>query len=107
MNNVLELKGKRFIQANKDGSGGGPAINGKVIVSEEKMIQLANKLHQIKMFWKTQKRPFPGLLISVHYNKIAAKSNRISGLLREKIPIFQWLVSNLIKKKRGILLHIT
>ena len=84
MNNVLELKGKRFIQANKDGSGGGPAINGKVIVSEEKMIQLANKLHQIKMFWKTQKRPFPGLLISVHYNKIAAKSNRISGLFKGK-----------------------
>ncbi|RRD92863.1 S8 family peptidase [Clostridiales bacterium COT073_COT-073] len=84
MNNVLELKGKRFIQANKSGGGGGAAINGKEIVTADKMLRLANKLHQIKEFWQTQKRPFEGLFISVHYNKIAAKSNRISGLFKGK-----------------------
>ena len=29
MNNVVELKGKRFVQANKNGSGGGVNMNGK------------------------------------------------------------------------------
>lgn len=29
MNNVLELKGKRFIQASKTGSGGGASMNSK------------------------------------------------------------------------------
>lgn len=29
MNNVLELKGKRFVQASKSGNGGGAAMNGK------------------------------------------------------------------------------
>ena len=32
MNNVLELKGKRFIQASKTGSGGGASMNSKKIV---------------------------------------------------------------------------
>lgn len=29
MNNVLELKGKRFVQASKAGNGGGAAMNSK------------------------------------------------------------------------------
>ncbi|WP_242836943.1 S8 family peptidase [Dehalobacter restrictus] len=32
----------------------------------------------------TRKKPFQGILISVYYNKIVAKSNRISGLFRGK-----------------------
>ena len=33
MNNVLELKGKRFVQASKTNSGGGATMNSKVIVT--------------------------------------------------------------------------
>ena len=33
MNNVLELKGKRFVQESKKGNGGGAAINSKVVVA--------------------------------------------------------------------------
>lgn len=33
MNNVLELKGKRFVQESKKGNGGGAAINSKVVVT--------------------------------------------------------------------------
>ena len=37
MNNVLELKGKRFIQASKTGSGGGASMNSKKIVTREQL----------------------------------------------------------------------
>lgn len=82
MNNVLELKGKRFVQASKSGSGGGPAMNSKVVVTSHKLNSLVSKLFRIKDFWIHENRPFNGILISVHYNKIVAKSNRISGLFK-------------------------
>ncbi|MDO5150912.1 MAG: S8 family peptidase [Oscillospiraceae bacterium] len=82
MNNVLELKGNRFIQANKRGIGGGSAMNSKITVTSEQLLRLTSKIVQIKQFWMQEKRPFSGILISVIYNKIVAKSNRISGLLK-------------------------
>lgn len=82
MNNVLELKGNRFVQAPKSASGGGPAMNSKVVVTSQKLNKLTSKLFQIKDFWTHENRPFSGILISVHYNKIVAKSNRIAGLFK-------------------------
>ena len=84
MNNVLELKGKRFIQASKTGGGGGASMNSKKIVTREQLLRLIERISQIKEFWKQEKRPFEGILISVHYNKIVAKSNRIAGLFKGK-----------------------
>ena len=84
MNNVLELRGKRFIQASKTGSGGGASMNSKKIVTREQLLRLIERINQIKEFWKQEKRPFEGILISVHYNKIVAKSNRIAGLFKGK-----------------------
>lgn len=82
MNNVLELKGNRFVQAPKSASGGGPAMNSKVVVTSQKLKELTSKLFQIKDFWAHENRPFNGILISVHYNKIVAKSNHIAGLFK-------------------------
>ena len=82
LNNVLELKGKRFVQANKNGNGGGAAMNSKVIVTSQHLLKLKDKIEQIKKYWQQESRPFNGVLISVHYNKIVAKSNRIAGLFR-------------------------
>lgn len=82
MNNVLELKGNRFVQAPKSASGGGPAMNSKVVVTNQKLNKLKSKLSQIRDFWTHENRPFNGILISVHYNKIVAKSNRIAGLFK-------------------------
>lgn len=82
MNNVLELKGKRFVQESKTNRGGGPAMNSKVTVTSSKISKLTEKLSQIKEFWKKEKRPFRGIILSVCYNKIVAKSNRIAGLLK-------------------------
>lgn len=82
MNNVLELKGKRFVQEPKHGNGGGVAMNSKVVVTGEHIMKLRAKLILLRDFWKNEDRPFSGVLISVHYNKIVAKSNRVSGLLK-------------------------
>ena len=82
MNNVLELKGKRFVQANKNFIGGGIAMNGKKEVTTEHLLRLKTQLGQVKEFWDKETKLFEGILISVYYNKIVAKSNRLSGLLK-------------------------
>ncbi len=82
MNNVLELKGKPFVQASKKGNGGGPAINSRVTVTHQHMQYLISQLQQISDFWANEPKPFQGVLISVHYNKIVAKTNRIAGLFK-------------------------
>lgn len=82
LNNVLELKGKRFVQAGKKSNGGGAAMNSKVIVTSQHLLKLKEKIEQIKRYWQQEQRPFNGVLISVYYNKIVAKSNRIAGLFR-------------------------
>ena len=84
MNNVLELKGKRFVQASKVNNGGGPAINSQILVTSTRVLKLSDELQQIKNFWEQEDKPFQGILISVYYNKIVAKSNRIAGLFRGK-----------------------
>ncbi len=82
MNDVLELKGKRFVQASKPSNGFGFSMNGKTIVTSEHICNLIERLKIIRSFWLKENRPFSGILISVYYNKIVAKSNRISGLLK-------------------------
>ena len=82
MNNILELKGKRFVQASKDGSGGGISMNSKMNVSSGHLLRLRSKLEQVKAFWEKESKPFDGILVSVHYNKIVAKSNRIGRLFK-------------------------
>lgn len=81
-NNVLELRGKRFVQAAKNITGGGASMNSKKTVSNADLIRLQSKLGKIKTFWLQETRPFSGILISVQYNKIVAKSNRVRGLLK-------------------------
>ena len=84
MNNVLELRGKRFIQAPREGAGGGISMNSKKEVTTEHLMGLREQLIQIKDFWAKESRPFEGILVSVYYNKIVAKSNRIGGLFKGK-----------------------
>ena len=59
-------------------------MNGHVIVTSDHIKILIDQLESIRDFWDNEKRPFKGLLISVHYNKIVAKSNRIAGLFKGK-----------------------
>jgi len=82
VNNFLEWKGKRFVQASKNGMRGGVTMNGKVEVDTEHLLRLNFQLNQIKEFWDKETKPFKGILVSVYYNKIVAKSNRIAGLFK-------------------------
>lgn len=83
MNNVLELKGK-FNQASKNrGNNFGISMHGHQKVTNIHLLDLQTKLSEIKEFWQKESRPFSGVFISVTYNKIAAKSNRINGLFRK------------------------
>ena len=66
MNNVLELKGKRFVQESKKGNGGGAAINSKVVVTNNHVKKLQSKLQSLREFWMNEDKPFSGILISVH-----------------------------------------
>lgn len=84
MNNILELKGKRFGQMSKIGNGGGISMNSKKEVTVKHLLRLKSQLNEIKIFWENETKPFEGVLVSVHYNKIVAKSNRITGLFKEK-----------------------
>jgi len=84
MNNMLELKGKRFVQAAKRPGTGGAAMNSRSLVTADRLLKLEGKLKQIKQFWEQEEKPFNGVLISVYYNKIVAKSNRIAGLFKGK-----------------------
>lgn len=84
-NNVLELKGNRFVQATRKAQSKViPRMNGHCIVTCEHLSKLQAKMKQIRDFWLHETKPFDGILISVFYNKIAAKSNRIGGLFRGK-----------------------
>lgn len=82
MNSILELKGKRFDQESRRGGGGGASMNSKVVVTTTHINCLIQQLKDIQEFWADEERAFTGVLISVHYNKIVAKSNRISGLFK-------------------------
>ena len=57
-------------------------MNSKKTVTSANLLKLASKLHQIKDFWLHEQKPFHGVLVSVYYNKIVAKSNRIAGLFK-------------------------
>lgn len=82
MNNVLELKGSFEQRPMRKRDGGGISMNSHQTVTTAHLGYLIQRLQRIKEFWDTVNRPFNGILISVYYNKIAAKSNRISGLFK-------------------------
>lgn len=83
MNNILELRGNRFIQAPKRNNNGRVIkMNSKKAVECNHIEKLKLKLEDIRDFWLSQSKFFEGILISVYYNKIVAKSNRINGLFK-------------------------
>ena len=78
MNNILQLKGQ--FQKRKAPSGFGPVNlpKGKS-VSVEHVLKLKKQLQDIVLFWSKEKI-IKGALVSVHYRKVVAKSNRIQKM---------------------------
>lgn len=81
MNSLLQLKGI-FEQENRSSSFGPVALPTKGVVTSEHLIKLKNNLVELKKFW-VKEAICNGALVSAYYNKIAAKSNRISQLLSD------------------------
>ena len=79
MNNLLQLKGS-FEQASSPNRPGSPNLPAGKFVKASKLEELLKNLSELYKYWKSQNL-LPGALITVHYNKIAAKSNRLQALL--------------------------
>ncbi|MEG2717321.1 MAG: S8 family peptidase [Eubacterium sp.] len=79
MNNLLQLKGQ-FEQVKRKSSGGTTNLPSGRSIKASKLEALIKNLDALKIFWK-DKNIFSGALVTVHYNKVAAKSNRIKSLL--------------------------
>ncbi|DAB37682.1 MAG TPA: serine protease [Sulfuricurvum kujiense] len=80
MNNLLQLKG-RFEQASRSTDTFGPTnLPTGQSVNISKLQGLLKNLIDLQKDWQDQNL-LPGALITVHYIKIAAKSNRLQALL--------------------------
>lgn len=82
MNNILQLKGK--FQQRKNVSGFGPVNLPKGSrVTVQHIAELKHQLKNLENYWKKE-QTIGGVLVSVHYKSIVAKSNRLQLLLGEK-----------------------
>ena len=79
MNNLLQLKG-RFEQAPPPRGGGANNLPTGQSVNVSRLEGLLRNLYDLQEFWLNEDL-LPGVLISVHYIKVAAKSNRLKYLL--------------------------
>ncbi|RXT58563.1 S8 family peptidase [Lacticaseibacillus chiayiensis] len=77
MNDVLTLKGK-FEHRSNSGGGGSPRLPQDTHVSADHVLSLIQDLKTTQAFWK-KNNLLDKYLISAHYIKVAAKSNRIQG----------------------------
>ena len=78
MNNTLQLKGN-FTQAPNNSKGGGAKLPSNSTVNVYKLEKLLNDLNRLHNYWK-ENTILQGALVSVYYNKVAAKSNRLKSL---------------------------
>ena len=79
LNNLLQLKG-RFEQASSPNRPGSPNLPAGKSVEVSRLENLLTNLNELQRYWQNQNL-LPGALITAHYNKIAAKSNRLQALL--------------------------
>ena len=80
MNTLLTLRGKSFTQKSRNNGMGPITIPKKVIITLEHLKYLHSALEETKKYWE-KNNIIDGILISVYYNRIVAKSNRINGYL--------------------------
>ncbi len=78
MNNTLQLKGQ-FTQAPNNSKGGGAKLPANASVDLQKLKGLLSDLERLQDYW-SKNTILSGSLISVYYNDVAAKSNRVRAL---------------------------
>lgn len=79
MNSILQLKGQFQQRANMSRPGK-PELPKNSLVHASHIRQLQKQLQDILIYWK-QNTEIHGALVSVHYTRIVAKSNRLGILL--------------------------
>ena len=80
MNTLLTLRGKSFTQKSRNNGMGPITLPKKAIITLERLKYLHSSLEETKKYWE-KNNIIDGVLISVYYNQIVAKSNRINGYL--------------------------
>lgn len=83
MNDLLQLKGTFEKRANASGFGSRNIPNNKQVPIAD-LEKLLNDLTRVSAYWQDKQNIIPGLLLSVEYKQITAKSNRIRGFLAGK-----------------------
>lgn len=114
MNNILQLKSQFYQRKNPNKPGPANLPVGKTVKGEH-IVELTKQLKDIMNYWE-ENTEIEGALVSVHYNTIVAKSNRIKIFLAEKShsPIdsirgakFVWEPDNSGMIKQKHVLHTT
>ena len=79
MNSILQLKG-RFEKRKNEAGFGTPKLPAKQKVTSTHIRELKAQLMDVKSYWE-KNREINGALVSVHYIRVVAKSNRLRKLL--------------------------
>ncbi|MDH2927647.1 S8 family peptidase [Lonepinella koalarum] len=80
MNNILTLRGKRFTQEPRKNGISGVKVPANSLIELSHLKAIHQSLLKVRTFWQ-EINLLDGVLLSAYYNKIIAKSNRISGYL--------------------------
>ena len=83
MNNILTLRGKPFEHRSRPAAGGKIQLPAGSCVKLDHLNELHASLVDVRKFWEN-KDIISGVLISVYYDRIVSKSNRINGYLNTK-----------------------
>ena len=78
MNTLLTLRGKSFTQKSRNNGMGPITVPKNTVITLEHLKHLYSSLEKVKKYWEKD-NIIDGVLISVYYNRIVAKSNRING----------------------------
>lgn len=81
MNDILELKGS-FEQRKNTNSGGGIKLPKNGCVNVAHLEELKENLEKVYLFWENNTL-INNALVSVYYDRVVAKSNRVKTLLHE------------------------
>lgn len=81
MNDILQLKG-RFESRKNSSRPGAPKLPTGASLSSQHLYELHDQLKDIHSYWEEDTR-IGGALVSVHYTRVVAKSNRLRHLLMD------------------------
>ena len=82
MNNLLQLKG-RFDKRNNESNFGQTKLPANQKVNIAHIEELIKQLNDVRKYW-SNKMDIGGTIVSVHYIRVVAKSNRLKSLLGDK-----------------------